>query len=125
MLNPNWLAITLSLFYMIVNIVKRKDYEWFYHNNSVLSLSLVLILSTLRIDTEHDLPYVLVVLAFDIISLIIQTKNRRIYKIENNLIDYQKRNIRRNKIKKILVIVLAIMIIIRIIYELQKFFNII
>ena len=39
MLNPNWLATTLSLFLMIVNIVKRNDYEWFHDNSTVLNLS--------------------------------------------------------------------------------------
>lgn len=125
MLNPNWLAITLSLFYMIVNIIKRNDYEWFYHNSSVLSLSQGLILSTLRIDTEYDAPYALVVLIFCIISFIIEIKNIRIYKAENNMIDFEKRNRRRKKIKKIILVILPIMIIIKIIYELQNFFNII
>lgn len=80
MLNPNWLATTLSLFLMIVNIVKRNDYEWFHDNSAVLNLSALLTISTSRINSEHDLPYALVIITLNVISLIIHIKNIRIYR---------------------------------------------
>lgn len=80
MLNPNWLATTLSLFLMIVNIVKRNDYEWFHDNSTVLNLSALLTISTSRINSEHDLPYALAIITLNVISLIIHIKNIRIYR---------------------------------------------
>lgn len=125
MLNPNWLAIVLISIYLIIHIIKRKDYQWFHQQYAVLSLSFLLILSTMRIDDASDAPYAFAVIIMGTIALIIDIVNIHTYRKNNNLIDYEKRKRRWQKRRKIIIIVLAIMIVIRIIYELQKLFNLI
>lgn len=119
MMLKSYISLLISLITLIIWVIKCKDYEWIYSHSSYL-MWIVIIVMRLS-DVQNNVIYITVInIVLLMICFIIEIVSISRYRKHHHLIDYEKRNNRRKKFLKILIILIPIMIFLKVLYEIEK-----
>ena len=123
-MNSNYIALLIAIIALTIQIIRYLKDDWINSDGSAL-LFLVTI-ATMLLDIKEK--YIIVIsitiilllatLTFNIVSI-------HLYRKHNNLINYAKKQLRRDRRIKVLKILIPIMIAIKILYEIEIYFHLI